>query len=310
MQARLNHDPYEALGLIGSPTPADIRQAFLTLTKKFHPARFGRMAPDIQRLANEVFLALRAAHDTLARPVAPKPRPASTSMAMPRTITASSGPVYRPTSPPQNKSDATQTLRPQGGQAPPPPMPRTVTATGSAHRVGAPQNQGTQPVRTTTTPPATGQTSPPRAKFPVTTPATVPGVSPTLRPPMSAPGSLPPTGGPARTHPAPAAATVQARQSIGSQPPPAQQADPELAPILALLEHGQFAACRVALETLVARSPNVARYRALIAYTKGREAQHARRIDDARVELQEALQIDPGLELAKTALGELFSRRK
>jgi hypothetical protein len=86
--------------------------------------------------------------------------------------------------------------------------------------------------------------------------------------------------------------------------------DRELAPILELMTQGHFAASRLALETLAARSPEVPRYRALIAYSKGREAQLARRIDEARVELQEALQIDPELQLAKTALAELFTRRK
>lgn len=67
---------------------------------------------------------------------------------------------------------------------------------------------------------------------------------------------------------------------------------------------------RMKLETLVARQPTVPRYQALIHYAKGREAQLARRIDEARVELMDALQLDPDLQLAKTALGELFTRRK
>src|SRR5215468_5849709 len=80
MQERLARGPIAALGLTASSTPEDARAAFLQLTKHFHPVRFGRMASDIQKLANEVFLALRAAHDsvarTLRRPAPPIPPPA------------------------------------------------------------------------------------------------------------------------------------------------------------------------------------------------------------------------------------------
>ena len=47
-----------------------------------------------------------------------------------------------------------------------------------------------------------------------------------------------------------------------------------------------------------------------MCYARGREAQLDRRLDDARVELQDALDLDPELQLAKTALTELFTRRK
>src|SRR5215470_5610909 len=66
------------LGVTASATPDDVRAAFLQLTKHFHPVRFGRMAGDIQKQANEVFLALRAAHDSVARTLrrpAPTPPP-------------------------------------------------------------------------------------------------------------------------------------------------------------------------------------------------------------------------------------------
>jgi curved DNA-binding protein CbpA len=67
MQDRLARDPASALGLVANATAEDVRAAFLQLTKRYHPVRFGRMAPDIQRLSNEVFLALRAAHDALGK---------------------------------------------------------------------------------------------------------------------------------------------------------------------------------------------------------------------------------------------------
>ena len=57
-------------------------------------------------------------------------------------------------------------------------------------------------------------------------------------------------------------------------------------------------------------SPDSTQIRALLSYATGRQAQVERRLDEARVELQRALQLDPDLTLAKTALAELFARRK
>jgi Tfp pilus assembly protein PilF len=80
--------------------------------------------------------------------------------------------------------------------------------------------------------------------------------------------------------------------------------------VLEQLQRGQWEAARQTLAALAARAPDVPRYRALLSYARGREAQLAHRLDEARVELQDALQIDPELQLAKTALAELFTRRK
>ena len=65
MQARISSQgPSVALGMEDSgATPESVRAAFLTLTKQFHPARFGRMSTEIQRLSNEVFLGIKAAHE-------------------------------------------------------------------------------------------------------------------------------------------------------------------------------------------------------------------------------------------------------
>ena len=95
-----------------------------------------------------------------------------------------------------------------------------------------------------------------------------------------------------------------------SPPPPPNGRDGELAAILELLAQDRLTDARMKLETLAARQPNVPQHQALVHYAKGREAQLARRLDEARVELMDALQLDPDLQLAKTALGELFTRRK
>jgi len=84
----------------------------------------------------------------------------------------------------------------------------------------------------------------------------------------------------------------------------------QLAPILEQVQRGQWEAARAALIALTGKFPTVPRFHAMLAFVRGREAQLARRLDEARVELMHALQLDPDLEVAKTALGELFSRRK
>lgn len=270
MQARLGRDPYEALGLAGAPSPGDVRNAFLTLTKRFHPAKFARMAPDIQRLANEVFLSLRAAHDNLSRPsVAP---------------TRKSGQL--PT--------LQSAMRVTGQNPPLPPRPPT----------------GQNPVIARSRPPSsppTAQVTQPMRPFANPRPGTPSGRTPDAdpRPPTRLAQPSPPPG-----QVRPAAPAQPARPAAPSTPTAGGSPDRELAPILELIKLGQLAAARVALETLTARSPSVPRYQALLHYARGREAQLAKRVDEARVELQDALQIDPDLALAKSALAELFTRRK
>src|SRR5437899_2869798 len=105
MQDRLTRGPIVALGITSGSTPEDARTAFLQLTKQYHPVRFGRMAADIQKQANEVFLALRAAHDAVARtlrrqtgPIPMTPLPAGAAgngrnaQGLPPASTSGSGP--------------------------------------------------------------------------------------------------------------------------------------------------------------------------------------------------------------------------
>ena len=58
--------------------PESVRSAFLTLTKQFHPARFGRMSNELQRLSNEVFLGIKAAHELLLKSLGVTTRGGST----------------------------------------------------------------------------------------------------------------------------------------------------------------------------------------------------------------------------------------
>lgn len=245
MQDRLARDPSAALGVpaVGA-TVADVRSAFLELTKQFHPVRFGRMAVDVQKMANEVFLSLRAAHDALAKAVrrqsGPIPRPPSLTSAQPAPLTVL----------PAGSGRTTQAL-----PARPPVRPGSPNETGER-----------APVRP---PPTTGPRAP--ARLPVLATAPRPGVA------------------------SPTAAA-----------PPLRDANA----VIDLLQRQQWEEAKTALHQLQARDPSSKRIKALMSYARGREAQLEGRVDDARVELHDAVDMDPGLQLAKTALTELFTRRK
>ena len=250
MQERLTRGPIVALGLTATSTPEDARAAFLQLTKHFHPVRFGRMAADIQKLANEVFLALRAAHDSVAK-----------------SLRRQTGPI--------------------------PPLPGAPVAVPVA---AGPAN-------------GRGQALPSRAVRPAS-PAYDTGERPTVPPgvsPAQASGARPAVARPAQPAPAPASRPPGAVRPIGSAPPVTARDE---AAVIDLLQRQQWDQARTALHQLSARDPSSKRIRALEAYARGREAQLDRRLDAARVELQDALDLDPDLQVAKTALTELFTRRR
>ncbi len=291
MQERLAGDPYVALGVAPTASAAEIRSAFLELTKTYHPARFGYMSPEVQRLSNEVFLSLRAAHDWIIRPA----RAAAAARA--------------------DRSGSYPAARSDRGSGPFP----AVAAAGRSDRSGVfPATPAARSDRSGVFPAVAAPQSDRSGAYPAAPAASAASGAPTRTTPMRLPSPplapaaerlralTPPAGVRAGAMRAPGA---PAPASPGPRPPPGG-ADRELAGVLEHLQHGQWEAARQALAALAARAPDVPRYRALLAYARGREAQLAHRLDEARVELQDALQIDPELQLAKTALAELFTRRK
>lgn len=83
----------------------------------------------------------------------------------------------------------------------------------------------------------------------------------------------------------------------------------ELQQVLDALGQKNWGAAKALLNGLAARVPASKQYRALLAYTRGREAQTAGRGEDAVMEFQRALQLDPDLQQAKSAMAELLRRR-
>jgi len=249
LQQRLARGPHEALGIPPTAALPEIRLAFLELAKTYHPTKFARQAPDIQRQATEMFLALRAAYEGLGKEMRRQSQPA-----MPARQ-PNPGSALAQTSP-------SAAARPASAARPPTP---------AGGIPAMPVRVATPPVR------ASGATRPP-----LTQPA-----------PATNGGGRPGTGGHAAVSP-----------SLLGRP------EDQLAPILEQVQRGQWEAARAALIALTGKFPTVPRFHAMLAFVRGREAQLARRLDEARVELMHALQLDPDLEVAKTALGELFSRRK
>ena len=284
MQERLTGDPLAALGISSSASAEDVRAAFLELTKQYHPVRFGRMAADIQKLSNEVFLALRAAHDTAAKNLRRRSGPIPTTRAptpSAPTSTASSGPIPGPNAAPSAAVPLPNGPRPQPGrivQQPPPKLARPNAASERGER-----SPGRSEGDTGERPPTPDVPPPPAGAKPPLRPV---GAQPTGPAPMRA---APPRAG------AGAAAAAAPRDEAG---------------VLDLLQRQQWDQAKTALHQLSARDPGSKRFRALMCYARGREAQLSGLVDDARVELQDALELDPELHLAKTALTELFTRRK
>jgi len=79
---------------------------------------------------------------------------------------------------------------------------------------------------------------------------------------------------------------------------------------LALLQARNWAGARQALETLVTMVPKSKQYRALVCLARGREAQSTGRAEEAFLEYQRALQLDPDLELVQQAVVELRQGRR
>ncbi len=317
MQARLARSAYDALDIqAGAAGPDEVRAAFLQLTKIYHPARFARMSPEIQKLANEVFLALRAAHDQLARPRA-QARPAGAA-----PIIAAKTPPQPPRIEPQRNQPLPRTNTPPPPSAAIAPPTARTSASPQAPRANVPPAPSaaitppTQPPRANVPPPPSAAITPPtqpRASVAsVSSPRPAGPVPRTtgsgaLKRPVTPAHGVPVTTTP--TGPRPAVGARPTTPAGGVPVKSAPAVEPELVGVYEQLQRGDWATARAALNALIALQPKP-RYRALLQYSIGREAQLSNKLNEARVDLQAALEIDPDLQVAKTALAELFTRRK
>jgi hypothetical protein len=116
-----------------------------------------------------------------------------------------------------------------------------------------------------------------------------------------------PPSGAKPTQPLPVQARTQANNTSASGGVPAL--DRELAPIYEMIKQKQWEKARTQLEALFARTHDP-KHQALVHYTNGREAQLGGDRRGAQIELELAIKADPELQLARSALSELFPPRK
>jgi len=289
MQSRFSRGPSVTLGLEeAGATVETVRAAFLTLTKQFHPARFGRMSVPIQRLSNEVFLGIKGAHDQLMKSLGSPPRGSTMQSSGGMPVLAAEG-----TNRMQQRSGSSP---PRAASPPPGAQSRTVTPGPAIPRTWTPTKPGLA------IPPA------PRPGTPQPRPGTPPQQRPTTpQAPAERPSTqrFPPVA--AQNDPPTTRGTGEWQQL--QRTAPAFDERVELQQVLDALGQKNWGAAKALLNGLAARVPASKQYRALLAYTRGREAQTAGRGEDAVMEFQRALQLDPDLQQAKSAMAELLRRR-
>lgn len=304
MQLRLSQGAHVALGLqIGQPSAEDVRAAFLQLTKQFHPARFGRMSTETQKLSNEVFLGIKSAHESLLRQAGGAIRGGG------RSSQSGMVPLSREdqTRPIQLQPRAVGTQQPVVSRTMTPLVPRTMTP-GLGLPIAAPSMSPKPGLG-----PASGQRPPTGSPIP---PTPIRGATPTvLRP--GTPRVTPPVTRPSTPNiapPLPATSDPATHRGTGDWSPVAKPSAvfderAQFQHVLDALAAKSWHQAKTLLNNLAARVPSSKQYRALLAYSRGREAQAAGRGEDAVMEFQRALQFDPDLQQAKSAMAELLRRR-
>lgn len=316
--------PLEILGLSAGADEAEIRAAFLALTKRNHPNRFARRDPSILRLANEVFLLVRAAYEKASAPRAPGessgsavlrassirqsdtirlpavPRPPTTSSAPPAPSTPQSQPR---TNPPSAARTAAPSSPPAVTRAAGPSSPPAVTQPAPVSRsqqLAQPPADRTQPMSQTIDDELRAAIAEKRRQRLQNTPAI---------------GSLPsaPPGASARA--STQTPIIEEKPSgtwAAAVPRPSREERVRMA--RRQLETGQLAAARAAFRTLLAEKaePQV---KGLLHLAAGRELIADGKLADGRAELERAMAADPDLAEAREALaaidkkdGGLFSR--
>ena len=280
MQNRLLADPRTALGLTPTAGVAEARSAFLALTKQYHPVKFARCDASVQRLANEVFLALREAHDFVVK----NARASTMTTVRPGGAASTTGPL-------RTVSSVARTMTPP--TATPPRgiatvnVARTVTPPVTANSAVTPSATANSAGRT---PPA-AQPTIPRSATPVTARTVTPvaGQSRTTTGPAAAPPVLSRTITDPAASPAASAVDESVLFNKGKD----------------LLRQKMWSEARDLFMRLVTQNPTESAYRAMLALARGRLAEANGEFDVARREFNGALAHAPGFTAAAQALDDL-----
>jgi hypothetical protein len=242
MQSRISLGAHRALGVDEGATAEQIRAAFLGLTKTFHPARFGRMAVEVQKLSNEVFLGIKGAHEALLKAIGAPSRPHASAAPSAAATANGTGRFARSASPPPERT-TTGKLPPLG--------PRQAT-------------------------PAFGVTIVPRTTGPIpTTPTTT---------------------------------TAAPAPSIGPASTIVRDDDPDYKKMLVAVASKQWSEATPLLVKLRARDSVSKRFKALQCYVRARGLEAEGNRAAAMADFERALQFEPDLPEAKSALAELHRR--
>jgi hypothetical protein len=333
-------NPFRALGLSYTADAAAIRAAFLALTKEYHPSRFARLGREVARDANEVFLKLKDAYTVLsddarrlrlsaqfapATPIAaavaapgedpgtggaaPQARTPATAGAAATSRTSASGRVGQVSG--RVRAAHTTTSGSEGA-----PRPALASSSGSTARAKTATGDGAARPKHDT---GSGAARPNHVTDGGAAQArTATQRSPVARPTPTAPKVQPP---PARqpapeTLRGPGAIPSRAQRPSDTDAPAAsldrtfRERDDEYEQALKLAAKGDFEPARKLFHKIAAEDPKTKKYRLQLHYTWGLEHEHAGRFDDARVELQRAIQLDPMFRRAHEALDRLPGSKK
>ena len=261
---------HEALGLMQNASKSQIRAAFLRDTKRFHPNRFARRGREVTRLANEVFLLIKNAYYDLANA---NPGPPTE-----RTQSAPA-PMQSPVAVTQQATVHRRTVGYRTGPV------RAIADSGSG-KVNQVSARGTGPRQSISGPSASGRES-----------ATGQG------------GRYAIVGGQRRS----------ATSSPAIRPPPVDQSVPPtggadvaegLVRVLQLAEQKKWHEAMAVLQRLFQSHPRDRRIQAYAHFIRGREYESVGDVENARVEYERVLGIDPTVEAAQRALVKLRARAR
>ncbi len=214
MLAKLKRSQAEALGVAPSATPAEVRSAFMALTKQYHPAKFARLDEATVKLANEVFLQLREAYESLA----------TAGNRRARTLPGMAGDA-EPTRKPEGATPMAGAAAGQGVRVPDRAGPLAGYAAG-APAVRIPDRSGDRAAAAPSVPAAnTNSTAHSTANGPPARPVTRPLIGGNRPGASAAPGAAPPTrpSAPSMSTTAPSPAASPAARPGGpatGAPPP------------------------------------------------------------------------------------------
>jgi tetratricopeptide (TPR) repeat protein len=306
-------NPFEVLGIPTNASAEQVRAAYLTATKAFHPNRYARENAETVEAANEVFLVIRRAYSLLwddakrkstqqkltgVGPAPPRIRAGLESAPSPGAAPPAARAPTMPAAPTATRTPATQP--PQSAPASPPTQPPIGAAPSRKIPPTQPPRSGLTPPPQLTAPAGSRApaTQPPRGPSGVATPRPRPPVVPsqmTASPPVSKPVS-PQTG----RSPEQVTAVLEAVQTRGQRF--------ELA--CRLIQKNRTQEARPILNQLVSEDRHHRKYRVKLMHAIALEHRDAGRFDEAIRDLEKAVAFDPEVPEIRAELEKLREQTK